>query len=64
MRRSAVRSRSWPMSLSGRTTTTAATISISESSPKPARATERALAAATPMTIAPTTFHPSVRYSR
>ena len=48
---------------SSQITTTEAPISISESSPKPARATERAASAATTSTAIPTTFHASVAYS-
>jgi len=50
--------------VSSHTTTTEAKISIRESNPKPARATERAVSAAMATTTTPTTFHPSVTYSR
>src|SRR5512132_916098 len=65
MIRSARRSRStsW-MSWSCQTTTSEARISISESSPNPASATERATTAAARTTPDPTTFQPSVAYSR
>jgi hypothetical protein len=45
------------------TTTTEAAISISESNPKPANATDRADTAAMANTTIPTTFQPSVMYS-
>ena len=57
--RSARRWRSSPVPDSSQSTTTLAPISISESSPNPASATDRALMAATASTAMPTTFHPS-----
>src|SRR5689334_6184022 len=45
-------------------TTMDAPISISESRPKPTSATDRAATAANASTTIPTTFHPSVAYSR
>jgi hypothetical protein len=63
MTRSAVRSRLSPAPFSCQTTTSDATISISESSPKPASAIDRATTAAASTTTLPTTFHPSVAYS-
>src|SRR5438046_8754972 len=58
-----VRSRSAPLSVNCQTTTVEARISIKESRPKPARATECAASAAIASTPTPTTFHPSVTYS-
>jgi len=49
---------------SSQITTVDAPISISESSPNPARATERAAIAANASTTMPTTFQASVTYSR
>jgi hypothetical protein len=49
--------------LSCQTTTTEAMISISESAPKPANATEPATTSARTNTTVPTTFHASVTYS-
>jgi hypothetical protein len=57
---SAFRWRALPVPASSHRTTVLAPISISESSPKPARAIERADSAATASTTMPTTFHPSV----
>jgi hypothetical protein len=48
---------------SSQITTADAPISISESSPNPASATDRAAATATASTMIPATFQPSVTYS-
>ena len=61
--RNARRCRACPVPDSSHTTTTEAPISISESSPNPASATDRAATAVMASTTMPTAFHPSVRYS-
>jgi hypothetical protein len=62
--RMALRSREGSAPVSCQTTTTEAKISISESRPNPASATDRAARAASATTTVPTTFQPSVTYSR
>jgi|SRR5215469_16330250 len=56
--------RSSPVPDSSQITTVEAPISMRESRPKPARATDRAPIAATASTTMPTTFHARVRYFR
>src|SRR5665213_1038240 len=63
MMRSARCCRSSPEPASSHSTTTLAPISMRESRPNPASATERALSAAKLRTTTPTTFHPSVTAS-
>ena len=62
--RSARRWRAWPVPDNSQITTVDAPISMRESRPKPASATDRAEIAATASTTMPTTFQPRVAYSR
>ena len=63
MQRNAVRSRRSCVPFNCQTTITEAKISIRESRPNPARATERASMAAVTTTTVPTMFHASVMHS-
>jgi hypothetical protein len=60
----ALRCRSSPVPDSSQITTMEAPISISESNPNPANATDRAMLAVMARTTTPTMFQPSVAYSR
>ena len=64
MTRSAVRRRASPVPDSSQMTTVLAPISMSESSPNPPSATDRAATAAKASTTTPTTFQPRVIPSR